>query len=100
MKRGAVLVDVSIDQPHVIKLAERGAPDALASDTGFLAGLNVAGGSVTYEPVALDQGLEAVEPLTALAALARQRPNIGDPRYGIGEVRHDNYRRSAVGRLH
>jgi alanine dehydrogenase len=53
--------------PYVLKLAERGVHAALESDPGFLAGLNVAAGEVTYAPVAADQGLAAVDPLTALA---------------------------------
>ena len=53
--------------PYVLKLAEQGVHAALESDPGFLAGLNVAAGEVTYAPVAADQGLTAVDPLTALA---------------------------------
>jgi alanine dehydrogenase len=53
--------------PYVLKLAEQGVHAALDSDPGFLAGLNVAAGEVTYAPVAADQGLPAVDPLTALA---------------------------------
>jgi alanine dehydrogenase len=53
--------------PYVLKLAELGVHAALESDPGFLAGLNVAAGEVTYAPVAADQGLTAVDPLTALA---------------------------------
>ncbi|WCB94959.1 Alanine dehydrogenase [Baekduia alba] len=53
--------------PYVIKLAEQGAYAALQSDPGFLAGLNVAAGEVTYAPVAADQGLTAIDPLEALA---------------------------------
>jgi alanine dehydrogenase len=52
--------------PYVLKLADQGVQAALASDPGFLAGLNVAGGELTYAPVAADQGLEAVEPTVAL----------------------------------
>jgi alanine dehydrogenase len=52
--------------PYVLKLAELGVHAALESDPGFLAGLNVAAGEVTYAPVAADQGLTAVDPLTAL----------------------------------
>ena len=55
--------------PFVIKLADKG-PDALLDDPGFLAGLNVAGGHVTYEPVARDQGLDYTPPADALAALS------------------------------
>ncbi len=55
--------------PFVIKLADRGL-DALADDPGFLAGLNVAAGRVTYEPVARDQGLEHTSPQDALALVS------------------------------
>jgi alanine dehydrogenase len=53
--------------PYVLKLAEEGVHAALESDPGFLAGLNVAAGEVTYAPVAADQALTAVDPLAALA---------------------------------
>jgi alanine dehydrogenase len=53
--------------PYVIKLAELGVHAALQSDPGFLEGLNVAAGEVTYAPVAGDQGLTAADPLEALA---------------------------------
>ncbi|WP_445152833.1 alanine dehydrogenase [Baekduia sp. Peel2402] len=52
--------------PYVIKLAEHGVHAALKSDPGFLDGLNVAAGEVTYAPVAADQGLTALAPLDAL----------------------------------
>jgi alanine dehydrogenase len=52
--------------PYVVKLAEQGVHAALRSDPGFLEGLNVAAGEVTYAPVAVDQGLTPVDPLTAL----------------------------------
>jgi alanine dehydrogenase len=55
--------------PYVIKLADRGVHRALASDPGFLEGLNVAAGKVTYEPVARDQGLEFTAPAEALASV-------------------------------
>src|SRR5919199_2907013 len=44
--------------PFVVKLAEDGVHRALASDDGFMNGLNVAAGRLTYEPVARDQGLQ------------------------------------------
>jgi alanine dehydrogenase len=44
--------------PFVVKLAEEGVHRALASDPGFMDGLNVAAGKLTYEPVARDQSLE------------------------------------------
>jgi alanine dehydrogenase len=53
--------------PYVVKLAEQGVHAALQSDPGFLAGLNIAAGEVTYAPVAADQGLTAVDPLEALS---------------------------------
>jgi alanine dehydrogenase len=59
--------------PYVVKLATEGAPRALASDPGFLAGLNVCAGKVTYAPVADAIGVEpapAAETLAGLAAAA------------------------------
>ena len=53
--------------PYVVKLADDGVHAALKSDPGFLEGLNVAAGEVTYAPVAADQGLTAADPLAALA---------------------------------
>jgi alanine dehydrogenase len=55
--------------PYVVKLANEGVESALLADPGFLAGLNVAGGQVTYEPVARDQGREYTDPRQALAAV-------------------------------
>jgi alanine dehydrogenase len=56
--------------PYVTSLAEEGVHAALHSDPGFMRGLNVAAGQVTYAPVARDQGLPAVTPATALESLA------------------------------
>jgi len=55
--------------PYILKLADQGVHRALGSDPGFMLGLNVAGGKVTYEPVAKDQGLEFTPPAAALAAV-------------------------------
>jgi alanine dehydrogenase len=55
--------------PYVIRLANEGVHRALGADPGFMRGLNVAGGKLTYEPVARDQGLEAVAPEEALQAV-------------------------------
>jgi alanine dehydrogenase len=52
--------------PYVVRLADRGVAGALHDDLGFMAGLNVAAGRVTYEPVARDQGLEVAAPADAL----------------------------------
>jgi alanine dehydrogenase len=43
--------------PYVVKLATEGVGGALNADPGFMAGLNVAAGKVTYEPVAGATGL-------------------------------------------
>ena len=56
--------------PYVLKLADQGVHRALGSDPGFLLGLNVAAGQVTYEPVAKDQGLEFTPAAQALEAVA------------------------------
>jgi alanine dehydrogenase len=48
--------------PYVIKLAGQGVHAALGADAGFMKGLNVAAGRLTYEPVARDQGLEFTPP--------------------------------------
>jgi alanine dehydrogenase len=55
--------------PFVVKLAEEGVHRALASDPGFMDGLNVAAGKLTYEPVARDQGLEYTAAKDALEAV-------------------------------
>jgi alanine dehydrogenase len=55
--------------PFVVKLADEGVHAALGSDPGFMKGLNVAAGKLTYEPVARDQGLEYTSPQAALAAV-------------------------------
>src|ERR671931_1954891 len=55
--------------PYVIRLADEGVHRALGSDAGFMKGLNVAAGKLTYEPVAQDQGLEYTAPEDALAAV-------------------------------
>jgi alanine dehydrogenase len=56
--------------PYVVRLATEGVQQALATDLGFMAGLNVAAGKLTYEPVARDQGLEYTPPQAALAVVA------------------------------
>jgi alanine dehydrogenase len=52
--------------PYVVGLASKGIQEALGSDPGFMSGLNVAAGQLTYEPVARDQGLDYVAPQDAL----------------------------------
>jgi len=53
--------------PYVLELADRGVRGAFQRDPGFEAGLSIAGGAVTSEPVANDQGLPFVAPSVALA---------------------------------
>jgi alanine dehydrogenase len=52
--------------PYVIKLATQGVHASLTSDSGFLAGLNVAGGRVTNAAVARDQQIPYTPPKQAL----------------------------------
>jgi len=56
--------------PYVVRLASEGVQRALESDPGFMRGLNVAAGEVTYEPVARGQGRTYVAPQDVLAGLA------------------------------
>jgi alanine dehydrogenase len=55
--------------PYAVRLADLGVHRALEADPGFMAGLNVAAGQVTYEPVARDQGLDFTPPRQALEAV-------------------------------
>jgi alanine dehydrogenase len=55
--------------PYVVQLADKGVHRALADIPGFMPGLNVAAGQVTYEPVARDQGLAFTPPAQALEAV-------------------------------
>jgi alanine dehydrogenase len=48
--------------PYVVRLAEHGPAAALRADPGLAAGLNVAAGTVTSEPVARAQGREWTAP--------------------------------------
>ena len=60
------------------RLADAGVRAALAADPGFLRGLNVAAGKVTYAPVALDQGLEFTPPQDVLGrSTAARRGSLG-----------------------
>ena len=44
--------------PYALKLANKGFIDAIASDAGLKAGVNTYGGKLTYEAVAVAQGLD------------------------------------------
>ena len=52
--------------PYLLRLADHGVPRALNADPGFMKGLNVAAGQLTYEPVAHEQGLDFTPPDQAL----------------------------------
>jgi len=54
--------------PFAVTIANKGAKQALLDDVHLLAGLNVAGGKITYKPVADVLGYEFVEPSVALNA--------------------------------
>ena len=90
--RGAGDVDVRADQRDDALPAAprrpRASHRALRADPGFMQGLNVAAGQVTYEPVARDQGLDvhaarrgalAGRLPRRLSADARRRPIDGLP---------------------
>ena len=56
--------------PYVVKLADQGVHRALSGDPGFMDGLNVAAGRVTYAPVAEAVGVPYVPVDEALGELA------------------------------
>jgi alanine dehydrogenase len=66
----ATLALTNATMPYVVKLATEGVHAALTSDRGLMKGLNIAGGQVTYEPVANDQQLEFTAPTRALDLMA------------------------------
>lgn len=53
--------------PYIVKLANKGYQKALLEDAGFLKGLNVIHGKVTYKEVAENFGLDYIEPDKAIA---------------------------------
>ncbi|GHY47469.1 alanine dehydrogenase [Vibrio cholerae] len=53
--------------PYIVKLANKGYQKALLEDEGFLKGLNVIHGKVTYKEVAENFGLDYVDPAKAIA---------------------------------
>ncbi|HDI3194107.1 TPA: alanine dehydrogenase [Vibrio cholerae] len=53
--------------PYIVKLANKGYQKALLEDAGFLKGLNVIHGKVTYKEVAENFGLDYVAPAKAIA---------------------------------
>ncbi|TQS70808.1 alanine dehydrogenase [Rhodobacteraceae bacterium] len=55
--------------PHLLRLADLGAAEAMRRDPHLCAGLNVAGGQITCAPVAQAQGMEAISLQEALQKL-------------------------------
>ncbi|TQP23558.1 alanine dehydrogenase [Vibrio cholerae] len=53
--------------PYIVKLANKGYQKALLEDAGFLKGLNVIHGKVTYKEVAENFGLDYFDPAKAIA---------------------------------
>jgi alanine dehydrogenase len=56
--------------PYILRVAGEGVHRALLSDPGFLRGLNVVAGRLTYEPVARDQGVEFTPPHEVLQSVS------------------------------
>jgi alanine dehydrogenase len=54
--------------PYALKLADQGYKKTLSENAGFLAGLNIYQGKVTYEAVARDLGYDYYDPERLLAA--------------------------------
>ena len=57
----------NVTLPYALALADKGYKKALLDNPGFLEGLNVCKGKVTYKAVADDLGYEYVDPRAALA---------------------------------
>jgi alanine dehydrogenase len=56
----------AVTLPFILKLAQEGYQNALASDANFLAGLNVCQGKITYKAVAEDLGYEYIDASKAI----------------------------------
>ena len=66
--RTSTMALTNATMPFAVTIANKGAKQALLDDEHLLAGLNVAGGKITYKPVADVLGYEYVEPSVALNA--------------------------------
>jgi alanine dehydrogenase len=64
--RTATLALNNATLPYILNLANKGYQEALLEDAGFLKGLNVMQGQITYQPVAASHGLDYVNPLKLL----------------------------------
>jgi alanine dehydrogenase len=62
--------------PYALRLANRGFLDAIASDPGLKEGVNTYAGKLTYEAVAMDQGLEYT-PLDDMLGAAKSDASAG-----------------------
>ena len=58
--------------PHLLRIADLGAREAMTRDPHLRAGLNVAGGRITCQPVAEAQGLDWITPEKALETLGNR----------------------------
>lgn len=64
--RTSTMALTNATMPFVVTIANKGAKQALLDDEHLLAGLNVVGGKVTYQPVADVLGYEYVDPCVVL----------------------------------
>jgi alanine dehydrogenase len=56
--------------PYLLRLADHGAASALGADPGFMKGLNILAGRLTFEPVATALNMPWAQPQQALEALS------------------------------
>lgn len=64
--RTSTIALTNVTVPYALQIANKGAQKAIADNASLKAGLNTAGGFVTYEAVATDLGYEFVTPEAAL----------------------------------
>jgi alanine dehydrogenase len=64
--RTSTLALTSVTLPHALRIAKRGAEEALRSDPLLLPGLNTYKGKLTYEAVGAAQGLDSVDAASLL----------------------------------
>lgn len=64
--RTSTIALTNVTVPYALQIANKGAQKAIADNASLKAGLNTAGGFVTYEAVAADLGYEFVTPEAAL----------------------------------
>jgi alanine dehydrogenase len=64
--RTSTIALTNVTVPYALQIANKGAQQAIAQNASLRAGLNTAGGFVTYEAVAADLGYEYVSAEEAL----------------------------------